>query len=212
MPLIIEAEPTETSEPGVATALLTKFQALHLDYNPDMLIWPGTAMALDMIGDPDPYRQDHPPQDYIAAAVLEVRLGWLKREGASTTPFAVRLRLHPDSPVHEFLAMAKAIIEHPTRWTQRALARDKSGVRVNIDESTAVRWCMNGACWKAAQDAANSYHTALRMISLLTDTVTPDTTPTWQDRANRKHGEVMAVFDKTIRANTPHNILQEQDQ
>ena len=212
MPIIIQAELTKDQQPASPTALLTTRQIFQLQDNQNILLWPGTPEALTELGDPEPHRQDHPPEPYIAAALLEKRLAYPQAHRSRTFPIAVRLRLHPHSPIHEFLTKAKSIIENPTRWTQRALARDKSGVRVNLDEDTAVKWCMNGACWKAAEDAANSYHTALRMISLLTDAVTPYATTSWQDQPNRKHGEVTAVFDKTIRASTPHNAVQGESQ
>jgi hypothetical protein len=51
----------------------------------------------------------------------------------------------------------KELLSDPSRWTQGEFARDDDGYRVNIDSSTAVKWCLLGACIKLRVDSGLLY-------------------------------------------------------
>lgn len=37
---------------------------------------------------------------------------------------------------------------HPERWTRKAFARNPADIEVLSDSSSAVKWCLGGACLK----------------------------------------------------------------
>ena len=47
----------------------------------------------------------------------------------------------------------KDLLTDASKWTQKALARDKSGNRVVAREESAVQWCLMGAMHKCYPEA-----------------------------------------------------------
>lgn len=92
----------------------------------------------------------------------------------------------------EILTKAKALINTPDTWTQGSNARDANGHTATLLGEKACKFCMNGALERVSD--FTSYSARLAVYDALghRDIVH------WNDAHNRKHEDVMAVFDKAI--------------
>lgn len=94
--------------------------------------------------------------------------------------------------VRAVLFEARRILEDPTRWTRRAMARREDGQSVQSTDAKAAKWCLSGAIARAA-DAYPS-RAALRYIAATSIVMaTGDLPPVWNDR--RTHEEVLQALD-----------------
>ena len=111
----------------------------------------------------------------------------------------------------ELLVQAKSLIDTPSKWCQRANARNVDGAAVNAADPTAVKWCIAGAL-----TAVVSQHTERSWAS--TDTATfyacsdvlnhalgpPDPVRfntklvVFNNNPATTHADVMALFDRAI--------------
>jgi hypothetical protein len=116
------------------------------------------------------------------------------------------------SQVVEDLTAARDLIQDPSRWTLRVLARDTGKGEVVPESDLAACWCMAGALMKVCGRAAigvagDRYVAAWGVVQRVTDarfkvppTVVNDT---------RGHDAVMAVYAEAIRLATEEVPLPE---
>jgi len=91
------------------------------------------------------------------------------------------------------LIAARALIEKPENWTQKAMARDAIGCKVNLSNPGAVCFCALGAIDKSAP-FENLFLEAIRALKPYMGWAIE----TFNDR--HTHAEVLEAFDKAIEA------------
>ena len=95
----------------------------------------------------------------------------------------------------EILVAAKALIEKPSNWTQKACARDYNGLEVAPLSSEACSWCILGAVRKVTSDT-NNEKVYEKVYENLYPFINEVLISEFNDR--HSHSEILAVFDKGI--------------
>jgi len=82
-------------------------------------------------------------------------------------------------------------------WCQGPYAETRKGVAVEVDHPDAVRFCSYGAldrvAWEEGTSVSDATDALIRVIN------TPQVAG-WNDAPNRKKREVIAAFDRAIKA------------
>lgn len=112
----------------------------------------------------------------------------------------------------QVLIDARALIEKPKAWIKGVNATNKLGKGCTSSSEDAVCWCMDGALMRSAQSAhlyepGSAYWDAFYALNKLAN----GDFIAWNDKPERKHAEVLAVFDKAIeaeRAKQPAEALE----
>ena len=96
----------------------------------------------------------------------------------------------------ELLYEARAVIDTEDKWTQGALARNAGGQElVSVLSPGAVCYCAGGAI---AVAFGERYPDGSSPVWLALEAVISGVIPTWNDKPERTHAEVLAAFDKAI--------------
>lgn len=91
------------------------------------------------------------------------------------------------------LRKARALLDDPQKWCQKAYAKTKWGNHIGPETKAAAQWCAVGAMRKVA--GAGDISDALRML----DTYVRDgDIVSYNDAKCRKHAQVLKVFDRAI--------------
>lgn len=91
------------------------------------------------------------------------------------------------NPTH--LGSLSALLADPDAWTQRADARDASGMSIAFDSPTAVCWCLYGAMHRCVpRDAWQEVGDALRAAA------GPVALSQFNDQAT--HADVLALIER----------------
>ena len=103
----------------------------------------------------------------------------------------------------QVLINARALIADPARWTTAALARTANGHQVEWHDRSAIKWCAQGAIYRAAYDLFGDQKKAMRIGDEVAKSVSAPRwlrvpLPTIND--SRGHAAVLAVFDKALQA------------
>ena len=99
-------------------------------------------------------------------------------------------------PVRRLLMDAKALIQRPKNWTQRAYSRDAKGKQVGILSSEACRFCAEGTLLRV-YDETEVYQSVNR---LLRELIAPRGLVSFNDAPGTTHRDIMRLFNKAIRA------------
>jgi hypothetical protein len=89
------------------------------------------------------------------------------------------------------------ILNGPDKWTQGAASRDAEGHSVRWSDPSAIRFCLTGACAKAASKENGYVENAVfvplldRIESMLKESITA-----WNDKEGRTFNEVRAVIER----------------
>lgn len=95
----------------------------------------------------------------------------------------------------EVLQTARALIDQPEHWCQRALAKNAQGETIDPDDllsESVVRLCASGAIGKASQQRQWSRHPAFRVLKAYCE----GDVVSFNDR--HTHAEVLTAFNKAI--------------
>jgi len=96
----------------------------------------------------------------------------------------------------DLLRAAKALISKPEAWTQHYFARDESRKVVSAYSPEAVCFCGYGALKRVMHGSTDDL---VETSFYLNHAVrTQKSYGHWQDKPQRTHDEVMAVFDQAI--------------
>lgn len=103
----------------------------------------------------------------------------------------------------EILEKAKSLIDHPSKWTVGAYARDAADRPVTIDDNLACKFDMGGAIFKAlntryAPSSGNNayqFEVAWRAVA---NAIGTSRLLHWQDELGRDHNDIMKAFDNAI--------------
>ena len=101
--------------------------------------------------------------------------------------------------IADVLQKARDLIATPDNWTQGEYARDGHGHATRPRNSRAVCWCSSGAIMKV-MDVDYSPDDALAVLHQAGGFQWDMNIPKWNDSMNRKHSEVLALFDAAIAA------------
>ena len=122
------------------------------------------------------------------------------------------------------LTDARRTLAEPDCWTQKASARDLSGVSVDVLDAGAASFCVSGALLRAAAGAANGYDLpdidpdnpplALAFAALEravaadprpvpASPLTDDPIAVWNDAPARVHADVLTLYDSAIAGAAP---------
>jgi hypothetical protein len=99
----------------------------------------------------------------------------------------------------QVLKTARKLIAKKEGWTKGTCARNRSGVPVDWDESSAVSFCAYGAIYRAAiplDSAGDRVH--LKAEDFLKKVIQRPTIQFWNDEWERTKKEVLAAFDQAI--------------
>jgi hypothetical protein len=95
----------------------------------------------------------------------------------------------------EIIKAARALIDTPEKWTKRVGARDSDGAETDVLASSAVCFCVVGACRKAT--GPNILY--VRGLGTLRSCIKGSgTVHEWNDAPERTHADVMELFDRAI--------------
>jgi len=102
----------------------------------------------------------------------------------------------------EILIAARAKIERPECWTQRAFAKTALLNKAKVDSQRAVCWCALGAIAAITREDPNYvnddvYWLLHRAMGLPANEIA---VAAWNDAPGRTHAEVLAVFERAIKA------------
>ena len=97
----------------------------------------------------------------------------------------------------EILKKARELISDPSRWTQGTYARNSNGSQEFIMSPAAVCFCTIGAVRRVCGDKSYG-HALFSLAARLPDP--PLELSDFNDAPNRTHAEVLALFDKAIKA------------
>lgn len=99
----------------------------------------------------------------------------------------------------EILTAARALLEKPEAWCQGQSAKDAKGKRVRWESDAACSWCVLGAVSRALGHkwTPMDYSAAVTALGAQTRPFSPQG---WNDRSERTHADVLALFDKAIAA------------
>lgn len=92
------------------------------------------------------------------------------------------------------LKQAKALIDHPSKWTTIVGARDSNGQQVKITDPTATCWCVIGAIGKVM---STPYPREMLMVQNLHQ-YKGISLDLYNDLHGRTHAEIMEMFDDLI--------------
>ena len=100
----------------------------------------------------------------------------------------------------EILIAARAKIERPECWTQRAFAKTALRNKAKVDSPRAVCWCALGAIAAITREPPHDvndevYWLLHRAMGLPDDEME---VAGWNDASGRTHAEVLAAFDRAI--------------
>jgi hypothetical protein len=100
----------------------------------------------------------------------------------------------------EVLIAGRGYIDEPPKWTKGAYARAASGSEVDVFSKKAVCYCARGAIEVAARAANTSdYGGAIAaLMHAIPRGCRLRGIPTYQDRDETTHADVMAMFDRAI--------------
>lgn len=103
-----------------------------------------------------------------------------------------------DAAVLALLERGRARITPPGAWTQRAMARDKTGIPRAPTDAAAVCWCSIGAleCVSEERPYRLSGIAALAWSELAEQA--GEALSDWQDKAGRTHAETLYLWDRAI--------------
>jgi len=93
----------------------------------------------------------------------------------------------------ETLALARAKINTPEKWTQRVFARDSAGRQCGDGSPDARCWCLLGALNSLYAPYFVCPDTVLRYVHLA---IGDDPIDAWNDAAGRSHHEVLAALSR----------------
>lgn len=103
------------------------------------------------------------------------------------------------------LELARDLIAKPGGWCQRTLARKKGGAATHPQDTSAVSFCMLGACERVASERGGGwferrYRTAAALEKTLffDQDSRPDSLAQWNDCVAKEQAAVVQVFDDTI--------------
>jgi len=104
----------------------------------------------------------------------------------------------------EILQAAKAVIDHPLKWTVGSYARDGADREVPINSPDACKFCLIGALYKGfgysyAPDIHDKldFRIAWNALSDVTECEGQKLAP-WNDALGRDHSEVIEAIDAAI--------------
>lgn len=103
--------------------------------------------------------------------------------------------------VTEFLKNAKALINTPEKWTQKAYARDAGGNDIDDASTGAVCFCSLGALWRTKRDLSLSVAMVGRGTDALRDALEElegGCLYVAMFNDSHKHADVMKMFDLAI--------------
>ena len=118
----------------------------------------------------------------------------------------MRASVHPS----DVLARARELIRTEDRWLQHRFAVDEYGIRVDTWDERACRFCLIGALRRASFEGVGRSHT-LPWEAVMSDAgafvlqaIEAQHGPgwnsaAWNDADRRRHSEVLAVLDHSIR-------------
>ena len=93
----------------------------------------------------------------------------------------------------QVLINARALIADPARWTTGSLARNAQDAQVDWEDSSARKWCAQGAIYRAAYDLIGDRKKAVRIgnevvAEHLSTSVASGIDPPFHQRSARPHG------------------------
>ena len=105
---------------------------------------------------------------------------------------------------NQVLVNARALIADRAHWTIGTLACTADGRRVSWHDSSASKWCAQGAIYRAAYDLIGDQKQATRIGNEVARSICPTRWVRGGDLAaindRRGHATVLAVFDKALQA------------
>ena len=93
----------------------------------------------------------------------------------------------------EILRDTRELLTEPHAWTQGEFARDRHYRTVPFRSRFAVCWCLTGAV-SASCSGSNWVFQAIEAANPHIESLTD-----WNDSPDRKHEEVLAALDRTIK-------------
>lgn len=106
---------------------------------------------------------------------------------------------------HKILIAARALIADEANWTKGEDARDKDGEEVDARDDAAVCFCAGGAIVRITggnftvfEDALYALHQV--MFGDVPTGLMPPVINSWNDAPERTHAEVLAGYDRAIKA------------
>lgn len=102
----------------------------------------------------------------------------------------------------EILEKAKSLIDHPSKWTVGAYARDGNDMPVTVDSELACKFDMGGALFKVFDTrfapTGEQKPEFERAWKALAKAIGTSRLLHWQDELGRKHSDVINAFNKAI--------------
>lgn len=99
--------------------------------------------------------------------------------------------------VDRVLVDARNLLDRPSRWTQGATARDRTGRWVAAAEDDACQWSIDGALWMVAPTVADAALAGMCVRKLLgLDVENPCALWAWGDMPGRKLDDVRQVLHR----------------
>lgn len=102
----------------------------------------------------------------------------------------------------QVLKKARALIKKG--WTQQWWAEDRKGNIVTPDDPAAVKFCLRGAIRRVHDAGEEAALAAIVRANHIPKATSPalygGAAAEWNDRTNRTQAEVLAAFDKAIKA------------
>lgn len=95
----------------------------------------------------------------------------------------------------ELLKDAKQVISKPENWTQGVYARDSDDKEIRPERTDACKFCMYGALRRNG----GGFFSATEFLLLAVKEQCATDIVSYNDDPDRKHEEVMEVFDKAIK-------------
>ena len=99
----------------------------------------------------------------------------------------------------DVLKNAKAVIADPQNWCQGHLATDNKGNEVDTTNEKATCFCALGALYKSFDKLGNWNYDALQAMNDVVQMNSDyDTITAFNDETDRKHSDVVRMFNKAI--------------
>lgn len=102
----------------------------------------------------------------------------------------------PQTTPVDILRAARALIDTPEKWTQKAYARDPSGFKVESNNPHAVCFCSLGAIKRENQDEVVNYFVRSWLRGALPSDF--ESILRYNDHPDTTHDDVLALFDRAI--------------
>lgn len=104
-----------------------------------------------------------------------------------------------DKNTKEILVRARKLISTPEKWTQGTYARDKANNSTPYSSRQAVCFCTSGAIHRAHIELGEDLSDApFAVLSLYSPITKRNGIAYWNDMTDRRHSEVLALFDRAI--------------